>query len=169
MLETSSRNSVEISSHPPPVPESAKHATLVSILHQYIADRFCDGDKDRIFVDSSLVNSSGRPPSIATFIPDTYVMLNNAGRVVIGEAKSLRDLENSHTDEQVTAFLQRCGLSKGSVLVMAVPWTIERLAKSILTKLRHRERLPHVEIVILSDANQQGTVASSEWSPRCRS
>ena len=96
-------------------------------------------------------------------------MLRELGGVVIGEAKSLMDLENSHTDAQVTAFLGRCGLGEGSAFILAVPWPIERLAKALLTNFRVREGLLHVETVVLSEANRMGTATRSGRLIRCRS
>ena len=96
-------------------------------------------------------------------------MLNEQGRVVIGEAKSTRDLENSHTEAQVTAFLRRCAIAEGSAFVLAVPWPLERLARALLTNFRVREELPHVETVVLSEMNRLGTAATSGRLTHCRS
>lgn len=142
---------------------------MVAILHSYIADRFCEGQRERVFTDSVLSESSTRPPSIEGYVPDAYVKLNEQGRVVIGEAKSMRDLENAHTDAQVKAFLRRCGMAEGSVFILAVPWPIERLARALLTNFRVREGLPTVEIVVLSEANRMGTATTSERVTPCRS
>ena len=102
-------------------------------------------------------------------MPDAYVMLNQQGRVVIGEAKSMRDLENSHTEAQVTAFLRRCGMAEGSAFILAVPWPIERLARALLTNCRVRERLSHVETVVLSEGNRMGTATTAGRLTDCRS
>ena len=96
-------------------------------------------------------------------------MLNELGSVVVGEAKSLKDLENSHTEAQVTAFLRRCSLADNSTFILAVPWPIERLAKALLVNLRAREELPHVETVVLSEANRTGASSLSGRSTQCRS
>ena len=142
---------------------------MVAILHGYISDRFCEGHRERVFTDSVSSESRARPPTIEGYVPDAYVMLNEQGRVVIGEAKSMRDLENSHTEAQVTAFLRRCDMGKGSALVLAVPWPIERLAKAILTNFRVREGLPHVETVVLSEMNRLGAATTSGRLTHCRS
>ena len=136
------------------MPESEEHSNLVAVLHRYIADRFCDGEVDRVFTDTMRSESRPRPPPIEEYVPDAYAVLNEQGKVVIGEAKSFRDLENSHTEAQVTAFLRRCGMAEGSAFILAVPWPIERLAKSLLTELQAREGLSHVEIVILTEVEQ---------------
>ena len=126
---------------------------MVAILHSYIADRFCEGRGKRILTDSIAGESSTRPPSIAGYVPDAYVMLDESGRVVIGEAKSIGDLENSHTEAQVTAFLERCARAEGSVFILAVPWPIERLARALLTKFQIKDGLAHVETAVVSEMN----------------
>ena len=142
---------------------------MVAILHSYIVDRFCGGREERVLTDSVGKESSTRPPPIEGYVPDAYVMLNEQGRVVIGEAKSMRDLENSHTEAQVTAFLRRCGMVEGSAFILAVPWPIERLARALLTNLRVREGLSQVETVVLSEMNQLGAGTMSERLTSCRS
>lgn len=143
------------------MPESEEHSNLVTILYGYIADRFCEGQGKRILVDSVSSESPIRPPSIEGYVPDTYVMLNEQGRVVIGEAKSMRDLETSRSEAQIAAFLRRSGMTEDSVFILAVPWPIERLAGALLMKLLEREELLHVETVVLSDMNPLGTTTMS--------
>ncbi len=151
------------------MPESQEHSNLVATLHNYIADRFCGSRGERVLTDSVGKESRTRPPPIEGYVPDAYIMLNEQGRVVIGEAKSMRDLENSHTEAQVTAFLRRCGMAEGSAFILAVPWPIERLARTVLTNLRVREGLPQVETVVLSEMNQLRAGTMSERLTRCRS
>ncbi len=142
---------------------------MIAILHSYIADRFCEGRGERVFTDSVSNESRTRPPSIEGYVPDAYVMLNEQGRVVIGEAKSMGDLENSHTEAQVTAFLRRCGMAEDSVFMLAVPWPVERLARALITNLSVREGLPHVETLVLSEANRVGAATTSGTLTHCRS
>ena len=151
------------------MPETEEHSNLVAILHSYISNRFCEGRWERVYTDSVSSESSARPPPIEGYVPDAYFMLNDRGRVVIGEAKSIGDLENSHTDSQVTAFLRRCGMAEGSAFILAVPWPIERLARALLTNFRIREGLPHVETVVLSEMNWLGTATTSGRLTDCRS
>lgn len=142
---------------------------MVAILHSYISDRFCEGRGERVLTDSVDSQSPNRPPPIEGYVPDAYVMLDEQGRVVIGEAKSMGDLENSHTKAQVTAFLRRCGMAEGSALILAVPWPIERLAGALLTYFRAKDGLPQVETVVLSEMNRLGATNSSGRSTHCRS
>ena len=143
------------------MPESEEHSSLVVMLHRYISDRFCGGQGARVYTDSVSSESRIRPPSIEGYVPDAYLTLNEEGRVVIGEAKSLGDLENSHTEAQVTAFLRRCGMEEDSTFILAVPWPVERLARVLLTNFQKTEQLPHVETVVLSELSQRDTPAAS--------
>ena len=142
---------------------------MVAILHSYISNRFCEGRGERVYTDSVSSESSTRPPPIEGYVPDAYVLLNDTGRVVIGEAKSIGDLENSHTDAQIAVFLRRCGTAEGSAFILAVPWPIERLARALLTNFQARKGLPHVETVVLSEMNQLGATTTSERLTDCRS
>ena len=151
------------------MPESEEHSRLVAILRCYIAETFCNGKAEHIYTDSTRSESLDLPPSIAGFIPDAYVSPNLQGGIVIGEAKSIRDLENSHTEGQVIAFLRRCRLVNGSVFILAVPWPIERLARTFLTNLQARAALPQVETIVISDANRTAIGSTLGRLTHCRS
>ena len=151
------------------MPESEEHSNLVLMLRSYITDRFCDGKTVRVFTDSKNSESGMRPPSIAGYVPDAYVVLNELGAVVIGEAKSLKDLENSHTEAQVTAFLRRCGIAQGSAFILAVPWPVERLARALLSNLQVREGLSCVDTVVISEVDGLDAAAKSGRLTHCRS
>ena len=144
------------------MPESEEHSNLVVLLHSYIADRFCEGQGGRVITDSIARESRTRPPSIAGHVPDAYVMLDELGKVVIGEAKSIGDLENSHTEAQVAAFLERCARAEGSVFILAVPWPIERLARALLTKFQIKDGLAHVETAVVSEMNRPAQSSGRE-------
>ena len=151
------------------MPESEEHSNLVALLHTYIAERFCECKGERIYTDSVSSESRTRPPPIEGYVPDAYVLLNEQGKVAIGEAKSMGDLENSRTDAQVTAFLRRCDMAEGSAFILAVPWPLERLARAMLTYFLSREKLPHVETVVLSEANRTGIETTSGRLTSCKS
>ena len=138
------------------------------MLRSYIAYRFCEGETARVFTDSMSSESGIRPPSIAGYVPDAYLALNELGAVVIGEAKSLNDLENSHTEAQVAAFLRRCGISEGSAFILAVPWPVERLARGLLASLQAREGLSRVDTVVISEVDGLDAAAKSGRVAHCR-
>ena len=136
------------------MPESEEHSNLVALLHSYITDRFCEGQGHRVITDSIGSESCIRPPPIEGYVPDAYIMLDELGRVVIGEAKSIGDLENSHTEAQVAAFLERCARVEDSAFLLAVPWPVERFARAFLTNLQVKEGLTNVETIVLSELSR---------------
>ena len=134
--------------------ESREHANLVALLRRHVADGYCGGDTSKVLVDSSASKTTTRPPPITGYVPDVYALLDDTGRVVIGEAKSFRDLENLRTEAQLLAFLTRCSHVIHSKFILAVPWPIERLAKSIVGRLQRQNGLCGVGSSVLSDASQ---------------
>ena len=133
------------------MPESEEHSNLVSILQDYIAAKFLGGDNRRVLTDTKGLKARPQPPSIEGYVPDVYAIRSDRPAVVIGEAKTPGDLENSHTEAQLTAFLKRCAQQERSVFILAVHWPVERLAKSFLSQLQAREGLSHVDVVVLSE------------------
>lgn len=152
------------------MPESTEHADLVDILHRYMADRFSNGDLRQVITDSACSNFRTRPPQVEGFIPDVYLLLSADGRVAIGEAKSMGDLENSHTEAQLAAFLRRCEKAAGSTFILAVPWPIERLAIAMLRDIWTSEQRADapIELLVISNANLVGTDASPDRAAQCR-
>lgn len=151
------------------MPESREHSNLVALLRSYMADRFCEGDKNCILTDSAADDSFARPPSIAGYVPDSYVLLNDTGKVAIGEAKSFGDFDNPRTEAQVTAFMRGCAFAEDSVFILAVPWPLERIARTLIINLRRRHGLLGVELIILSEANPLGTIVPSRRLTPCKS
>ena len=129
------------------MPESASHVNLVGALVQWIAAAYLAGDTGGILVDSSA--SNGKPPAIGGFVPDAFVELAAQEIMVVGEAKTWRDLESRHTREQLGTFLQWCRLNQRGVLVLAVPWPVTRLASMIVRSLQRKHGCGSVRTIIL--------------------
>ena len=131
------------------MPESVGHARLVDSLVGWIAATQLDGDPGAILVDCPASVASAKPPAILGFIPDVFVRKSVGRSLIIGEAKTARDLESRHTREQLTAFLTRCAQVRSSMLVLAVPWYLERFAKVALRRLKIASNATGVETVVL--------------------
>jgi hypothetical protein len=122
---------------------------LVKELVTWISINHLNGDIGHIFADLPENPSNKKPPVINSFIPDVFVPDSAGVSLIIGEAKTARDLENKHTKSQLEAFLHRCSLSNNGILVMAVPWDLVRSAKSILERLRIQTGTHNVKIIVL--------------------
>jgi hypothetical protein len=129
--------------------ESSSHIRLVQELVVWISKSFLDGETAHILADLPERTPRERPPTISTFIPDVYVCQIGSARLVIGEAKTGQDVDSRHTREQVRAFLHRCAGYEASVFILAVPWDVTRLAKSILKDLQSEVGAYNVNIIVL--------------------
>jgi hypothetical protein len=129
--------------------ESVQHMKLVRSLVGWVAQAYFDGDLGHIFVDSPEGLLSGRPPPLGGFVPDVYAQRLGPKTVIVGEAKTPRDLESRHTQAQLTAFLGHCTQVPGSVFVLAVPWPMTRFARSLLGAIQRHHRLPAVSTIVL--------------------
>lgn len=129
--------------------ESRSHMRLVGALIQWIADNYLSGDLGSILSDSPDSSASAKPPKINNFVPDVYAMVGNEKQLIIGEAKTARDLENRHTCDQLTAFLLQCTQTEDSLFVFAVPWYMTRLARNIVHKIQNKVNANNVVVVVL--------------------
>lgn len=129
--------------------ESNSHLQLVRQLIDWISDSFLGQDSGHIFADLPGSTGRNRPPTVNGYVPDVYVSPATSRCLVIGEAKTARDLDRLHTRRQLTAFLCKCAESGSSVLVLAVPWDMAPSARSLIRGLRAEVRAHEVRVVVL--------------------
>ena len=117
--------------------ESALHMLLVSCLVKWIADSVLGGESAPILTDASNRAAKDKPAVVYGYVPDVCVLRSYRDKIVIGEAKTARDVEGMHSMEQYKAFLRKCAECEDSLFVLAVPWDMVRLARSILCRLKN--------------------------------
>lgn len=127
--------------------EKSGHIRLVELLSQWIISNLLNGDDGHIFVDHPL-ESYKKPPIIAHSVPDVFVPQTKKRGIIIGEAKTSNDIENSHTYYQINDFLAKCAEFDDSILVLAVPWDMVPLMDSIARKLKINCGINNVQIRI---------------------
>ena len=131
------------------MPESASHAKLVESMRKWIVDNRFDGDSGHVLVDNAEATAASKPPKAHGFIPDLYAKHRPGVGVIIGEAKTARDLENPHTEAQIRGFLRTCAEETNSLFVLAVPWHMERFARSLVRSIQRRDNTCGVETMVL--------------------
>jgi len=129
--------------------ESVQHMRLVKSLAEWVVDAYFENDAGHVLIDSPENSASAKPPRVYGFVPDVYAERSAPRHLVIGEAKTARDLENRHTRDQLTAFLTRCGQVPDSALVVAVPWHMTRFARALLRVLQRQADVREVMTVVL--------------------
>ena len=112
--------------------ESKSHIYLIEQLSDYVIDRFNIPDRS-LFLDHR--DSLYKPPNINGFIPDLFYLDTLQNMLIIGEAKTSNDIENSHTNDQFYTFIKRCSEYKNSFFFVAVPWFICNYTNSKVRKI----------------------------------
>jgi hypothetical protein len=79
--------------------------------------------------------------------------------VVIGEAKTIQDLQTSHSRLQIAAFLRFLAAQQNGVFVLAVPWPAVATAQ-VIVGLELRELEPQHVKVVISDGYETRAAAS---------
>jgi hypothetical protein len=128
---------------------SENHIALVRQMAKWVAAHHFAGDAGAILVDNPESPASSKPPGLGGYVPDLYAPLFHSDAIVVGEAKTARDVESHHTYEQLRAFLGACASRRGSVLVVAVPWQMARCAANMVRILKSRTGHPQVSTVVL--------------------
>lgn len=107
--------------------ESNEHREMVLLMVKSLQERYID-----ISVSSDIQNHSGNnyvPPIINGHRPDIIAFHNQ--KILIGEAKTSKDLESKRSEVQIRAFIKSAE-QKGSSFVLGVYGQSANHAKTIL-------------------------------------
>lgn len=118
--------------------ESVTHRHLVRQLYRWVSIQYFAGGFEDVLVDDGDPMTGPRPPNIGGAVPDVFAKFVNGDAVVIGEAKTSRDLESPRSMDQIEQFYGYCARRRGSMLILAVPWTHENAAHLLLRSVRRR-------------------------------
>jgi hypothetical protein len=122
---------------------------LVDALVAWITSSLLKGDGGSVLADQPCCSRDGKPPRVGRFVPDVYVPKSVCRGLIIGEAKTARDLESPHTIEQLGEFLRACQDHEDSFFVLATPWYATRLAKALIRDVVSRTRCENVTSFVI--------------------
>ncbi|BCH13694.1 hypothetical protein [Mesorhizobium sp. L-2-11] len=131
------------------MPESVTHARLVRAILDFIDSDFRALTDIAIRDDSNAPVRDERPPAVGGFVPDVYATDVPTTVTLIGEAKTKRDLEAIHSQEQITAFLEYLKVTAGGVFILSVPLTAGATARRIVTETTQRLGGAPTRLVVL--------------------
>ena len=117
------------------MPESRDHLELVQTIVTYVTTTWTACKALALLTDLPTLPAATRPPRIASFIPDVYAADVPTTEVIIGEAKTLGDLETEHAREQLKAFLGFLEHQKRGTLIVAVPWQARATAYNVTKRM----------------------------------
>ena len=118
------------------VTESVQHHRLVKRLYTAFLDIVpldCHA-----LIQTDCPDSQSLPPlTEERYRPDMYYCFNRI--LLIGEAKTGKDVSRKHSREQYEAYIRECLRFQGKAyLILAVPWLEEAEANNILRGLRKK-------------------------------
>lgn len=129
--------------------ESLQHLKLVRAILSYISREHQEVSYLATLHDLPGLIRGEKPPRISGFAPDVYAMDAPRTVTIIGEAKTLRDLETDRSRWQIRAFIKYLKDKQRGVFVLAVPWQAVPRARGIVRGLAHDVESPSTELVVL--------------------
>lgn len=112
------------------MPESQTHLNLVRNIKTYI-DLDFSNSKNFLILSDTPESLNNLPLKIDDFRPDVFAEDTN-GRIIIGEAKTTKDLETLHSKNQIKCFIRHLMKKEDSVFILAVPLYSLNAAKNLI-------------------------------------
>lgn len=134
--------------------ESAKHIGLLMKLVEYVQTSADDLQRLALLHDLPGMIGCDKPPKLGCYRPDLYATDAPTTTVIVGEAKTARDLETKHSKEQIRSYLRHLAMYPGSRLILAVPWSSHARAQQLLTVLSRDVGSPDVHLVVIDDMQE---------------
>ena len=134
--------------------ESATHIGLLMKLVEYVRTSAEDVQQLALLHDLPGIIGCDKPPKLGSYRPDLYATDAPTTMVIVGEAKTSRDLETTHSKEQIRSFLRHLAMYPGSQLILAVPWSSRARAQHLLAVLSKESGLNNVKMVVIDDMQE---------------
>ena len=131
------------------MPESAQHADLVLRIIAWVREMYGEDRGLSILVDSVASSAPYRPSQIEGYWPDVEARIVPSSFILLGEAKSYRDVFEVHTERQLTAYLSFLSAHPESVFVFAVPLAALGRGRSLVRRVQKRTRAEQVRVVFI--------------------
>lgn len=130
--------------------ESGHHRSLVLALTNEISIYHGRAFSPIIYCDvqDELINDL--PPIIGGNRPDVFAHDIRTSMVIIGEAKTSNDIDNSHTLTQLDSFFAYLRNQPGAEFWMAVPWLSAGTAMRVCSHARKKSDALHIPIRVFA-------------------
>ncbi len=131
--------------------ESELHISLVRHLFSWVKDNFFSGDTGIIYVELPEVPKYSKPFSLCCGVrPDLSAKRPQDNLLILGEAKTEADLETRHSIMQYNSYIEECENHSGpAIIVIAVPWFVQRTALNLLVSLLRKKAAKKTKIQVL--------------------
>ena len=129
--------------------ESLNHINYVKRIVEYVKDIPTAFISHCLLAD--LPDSPERPTAtLDGYIPD--VLYKDAQTIIIGEAKTIRDVENDHTERQIDSYIEEVRCHKGTRHIVICSNTLSfSHIKNMLVRKKMRENISDINFHILDN------------------
>jgi hypothetical protein len=131
--------------------ETILHTRLVAVIVEWVRVQYSAKPGLSLFCDSPTVLLTEKPSPIEGFFPDVYAATTPCTFTLIGEAKTIPDLESARSFNQIVAFLQFLLPRPQPILVMAIPWQATATAKNIVALAKREANAEAVQTHFLTE------------------
>ena len=129
------------------MPEGDTHRQLVEHLSNSVKLR--RGGMLCVYIDGVRpFLGKGPPPALGDIRPDIYAIDEVTKHIIIGEAKSASDIDNDHTEKQLTGYFEHLASRPSGELVIAVPFCSAGTAHRLCLSTRNKLGLKHISFEI---------------------
>ncbi|PKM64264.1 MAG: hypothetical protein CVU96_03745 [Firmicutes bacterium HGW-Firmicutes-20] len=131
--------------------ESIEHMQLVKEMKDWVVLNIFHGDESYILADCPGYEQYNKPKcTFGGYFPDLYAYRPLDGLLVIGEAKSAKDIERSHSISQYESYLTTCKIHDGkSMIVLSVPYFCKPIVNNIFKRKLKYSTDSKIELRIL--------------------
>jgi hypothetical protein len=133
------------------VSETIGHVRLVGVVLKWVDSQVSNIPGVCLYCDCPPLRVTEKPSSIDGFYPDVCVLTIPSVLTIIGEAKTLPDLESSRSFRQIVAFLEYLKVQSNPHFVLAVPWQASATARNILRVAKKEAFAEAVKLNVISD------------------
>ena len=131
--------------------ETIAHTRLVAIIVCWVNITYSTTPGLCLFCDSPTVLDSEKPSPIEGFFPDICALSSPPTVTMIGEAKTLPDLESPRSYQQFVAFLRFLAARPAPAFVVATPWQASATARNIVAQAKRESNAKVVPVHFLTD------------------
>ena len=131
--------------------ETLAHTRLVGVIVNWVRVKYSITPGLCLFCDCPTILETEKPSPIEGFFPDVCALTTPPALTILGEAKTLPDLESSRSFQQVVAFLRFLAARPQPGLVIATPWQGIATARNIIALAKRESRAKDIQVHFLTD------------------
>jgi hypothetical protein len=131
--------------------ETLAHTRLVGVIVNWVKVEYPATPGLCLFCDCPPILETEKPSAIEGFFPDVCAISTPPAVTLIGEAKTVPDLESQRSYKQFVAFLRFLAARPKPTLVVATPWQAAATAKNLITLAQRESRTKAVQLRFLND------------------